>query len=226
MMHLTIIAGYGARRDRLRSRLPARARHNPVHPLDAVRGAERAGAQPTRERSARLAVAKMLVTGRAHAHPGGEFVSNRAAVQALALIAQLFRNCFPLCSVPGTGPSHGMRNLVQEHLVDFVILVARSEILRHGDAFVGVVAEPCASLGVVESELPTLIQVQSDKRFRPHAHSGKFSHLLRLIDESLAQPHGVVGRVDCVGVHCCFDGCRTVCFSLCSGPTTLTLVCT
>lgn len=131
MMHLTIIAGYGARRDRLRSRLPARARHNPVHPLDAVRGAERAGAQPTRERSARLAVTKMLVTGRARAHPRGKLVGDRAAVQALALIAQLFRNRFPLCSVPGTGPSHGMRNLVQEHLVDFVIFITRSQILRH-----------------------------------------------------------------------------------------------
>ncbi|CAO1653560.1 hypothetical protein NYA9BBAC_02450 [Salinibacterium sp. NYA9b] len=125
----------------------------------------------------------MLVAGGARAYPRGKLIGDRAAMEALALIAELFGDGFPLRSMAGTGASHRVRYLMQQDLVDLVILVPRSQIPGHGDAFVREVAEPRARLGVVEGELPAVIQVQSDERISPHAHSGKFSHLLRLIEK-------------------------------------------
>ena len=55
---------------------------------------------------------------------------------------------------PDAGAGHRVRDLVQQHLVDLVVLVAGGEVLRDGDALVGVVAQPGAGLRVVEAEGP------------------------------------------------------------------------
>jgi len=157
--------------------LVSRARHRSVLPGDAMFSGEGAGAEPTGEHSGGFAIPVVKVPGRAGADPGRKFVGDRSAMKTFSFIAEVVGYLFPLGSVTGARSGNGVRDLMQQDLVDFVILISRSQILGHGDALVGVVAEARPRFGVVEGELPLISQMNSDEGIRPHAHSGKVSHL-------------------------------------------------
>jgi hypothetical protein len=61
------------------------------------------------------------------ADPGGELVGDRAAVQALALVADVAGDPLPHRAVPGIRPGERMRHLVQQHLVDLIVVVPCGE---------------------------------------------------------------------------------------------------
>ncbi len=70
----------------------------------------------------------------------------------------------------GHGPPRG------EGLVVRVVVVAGREVARDRDALARVVAEARATLGVVETEAPRVIEVECDERLRPVAHAIQFRH--------------------------------------------------
>lgn len=74
----------------------------------------------------------------------------------------------------------GVRDLMQQHLMDVVVFEACGEIAGHGDALLRVVALPGPPLGVVEAERPAVVEVQRDQCFAPDAHTVKFRHAIRL----------------------------------------------
>jgi len=61
-----------------------------------------------------------------------------------------------------------------------IIVVTCCQIARDTDALARVIAEPGATLRVVEAERPRLIEVESDQRVCPAAHPLKIRHIGRL----------------------------------------------
>lgn len=102
--------------------------------------------------------------------------------------------------------------------MNLVVVIAGRQIFGDGDALVGVIAEPSAGFSIVEVELPPVVEVQSDERFSPHAHSGQFSHLLRLIDGGLTRPHMAIDGINGIRFSHSFDGCGALSFSIGARP--------
>lgn len=124
----------------------------------------------------------MLVARRACADPRREITRDRAAVQAGSLVAEIGRDGTPARTVPRAGSRDRVRDLVQKHLVNLVVLVSASQVTRYGDALCRVVAEAGSCLRVVEPEAPAGIEVQRDEGVRPGANTIEISHALRLVE--------------------------------------------
>src|SRR6185312_11101237 len=163
---------------------PGGLSHPPLLPADRVRGVEALRALSAGQRTGGLAVPVVQVAGRAGADPRRELVRDRSVVQSLALVAELCGHTLPFRSVPRVRPRDRVRDLVQQHLVDLVVLVAAGEVARDTDAAVGVVAEPRPRLRVVEAERPCRLEVQRDERVRPGAHSVQVCHATTLTPAS------------------------------------------
>ena len=80
----------------------------------------------------------------------------------------------------GGMPGEGVRDLVQERLVDLVVVEARGQIARDGDALAAVVAEPGATLRMVEVEAPRVVEVHVDQRLCPDSHAVQIGHEIRV----------------------------------------------
>ena len=108
----------------------------------------------TRRRSARASKTNQLVAVGAATKPFGLVVGNRVVVSSPTFITEAPRNRQPRSTVSGSGPSNGVRDLVEKHLVDVVIVGHMGEMARNGDAFFAVVAGTEPGFSVVERKTP------------------------------------------------------------------------
>lgn len=94
------------------------------------------------------------MTSGALAEPRGQFVSNLAIVSAATNITYVTRDTLPGWPVPGGSTSQGMRDFVQQNLMNLVVVKLRSQIARDGNASFCVVAEPRTAFRVIETKAP------------------------------------------------------------------------
>lgn len=130
----------------------ARCSDDPPLPGDRVRRIETAGASTARLHPSWLAVPKDRVTGGAASNPRGKFFRNGTVVGALSDITQIPRDRLPCGSVPDVRSGKGVRDFVQQNLVDFVIVEPARQIAGHRDSVRAVVAQASAGLRVIEPE--------------------------------------------------------------------------
>ena len=98
----------------------------------------------------------MLVADRALAAPRRDLAGNLGAGKSFSSVPNRLCRGQPLLVVPLAFAAHCVRNLVENNLHRFVDGVDVNQIARDGDRFIRVVAEPGATLGAVEPELPVL----------------------------------------------------------------------
>ena len=121
-----------------------------MNPCNDVRAVETFATGSTGKHSRWFSKPVVVMAAGAGAHPGCEFVCGASIVCALAVVAEVAGNLFPLRPVPGTGSGEGVCHFVQKHLVNFVVLVKSSKVFRDRDALVREITEPGASAGVIE----------------------------------------------------------------------------
>src|SRR5690606_28627602 len=86
-----------------------------------------------RRRATRSAMTVGEVPGGTGADPGRELFRGLAVVGGAADVADLSRDPTPRRAVSGAVPGQCVRDLVQQHLMDLVVLESRGEIARHRD---------------------------------------------------------------------------------------------
>lgn len=83
----------------------------------------------------------------ANANPRCQRVGNGSVVRAPTHVSDLLRNKFPLRAVPRPRPGNRVGNLVQQHLMNFVIIEASRKVARDRDPLRAVVAHPGPRFG-------------------------------------------------------------------------------
>ena len=140
----------------------------------------------------------VFVPGGAHSEPGGKFVGSTAIVGSLTVVAQLVGGSFPERAMASSRACHGVRYFVEQHLVDFIILIFCGQVFGDGNVAVRKVAEACAGLGVIKSERPfRRIKVQQNEGIRPFPHTFEIGHrrlFLADLKERLVRRGGGNGR--------------------------------
>ena len=91
-------------------------------PRDRVRRIKPTRAQAARLHPGRFSISKQGVASRAPSNPGRKLFRNGTVVRALADVAEIAGDRPPFRPVPHFRPGKRVRNLVQQHLVDFVIV--------------------------------------------------------------------------------------------------------
>ena len=117
-----------------------------------MRRVEPARAPATRLNPSRFAIPENGVARRAAPNPGGELLGNRTIVRALADVTEIPGDCLPLRAVPNLRPGNRVRDLVQEHLMNFVIVETACQVAGHRNPVRTEIAQPGAGLRVVEAE--------------------------------------------------------------------------
>ncbi len=75
-------------------------------------------------------------------------------MQSAADVAELVGDAFPARAVAGRVSCERMGDFVQQHLMDLVVVISRSQISRDADAALLVIGEPGSSFCVIERETP------------------------------------------------------------------------
>ena len=120
------------------------------------------------------------VTGGAPPDPGSEFGGSLTVVRGAAHVAEVAGDGLPPGAVARGVPSKGMRDFVQQRLMDLIVVEPGCKVARDCDALALVVTQPCASLRMVEVETPRVIEVRTDERFTPHSHAFQIGHEIRI----------------------------------------------